>query len=191
MTTDTATPRSARDRLLDSATELFYAEGVHTVGIDRVIEHAGVAKATLYSAFGSKDALVRAYLEGRHQATRTRIETGLPAYATAREKLVGVFEIQAQRFGDPTYRGCAFVGASVESRPHGAAADVSADYRGWVRGLFTELAREAGASDPERLAHQLAVVWDGAAVAAWMDHDPATADASCTIARTLVDAALG
>ena len=54
--------RSARERLLDAANELFYEEGVHTVGIDRVIERAGVAKATLYSTFGSKDELVRAYL---------------------------------------------------------------------------------------------------------------------------------
>ena len=56
---------AARARLLAAADELFYAEGVQSVGIDRVIEHAGVAKATLYSAFGSKDGLVRAYLQAR------------------------------------------------------------------------------------------------------------------------------
>ena len=53
---------AARSRLLAAADELFYSEGVHTVGIERVIEHAGVAKATLYNAFGSKEGLVRAYL---------------------------------------------------------------------------------------------------------------------------------
>ena len=57
---------SARERLLAAANELFYNEGVHTVGIDRVIEQAGVAKASLYNTFGSKDELVRAYLETRH-----------------------------------------------------------------------------------------------------------------------------
>ena len=60
--------RSARERLLAAADELFYEEGVHTVGVDRVIERAGVAKATLYSAFGSKDELIRAYLAARHAA---------------------------------------------------------------------------------------------------------------------------
>jgi AcrR family transcriptional regulator len=71
-TTATATPAatpapasSARERLLAAADELFYEEGIHTVGIDRIIEQAGVAKATLYSLFGSKDGLIRAYLQAR------------------------------------------------------------------------------------------------------------------------------
>ena len=67
----------ARERLLGAANELFYAEGVHTVGIDRVIDHAGVAKATLYSVFGSKDELIRAYLDRRHQGWHERIEEKL------------------------------------------------------------------------------------------------------------------
>src|SRR6202521_5450518 len=70
----------ARERLLAAANELFYAEGVHTVGIDRVIEHAGVAKATLYSAFGSKDELIKAYLEGRHARVAGRINRYLERY---------------------------------------------------------------------------------------------------------------
>ena len=64
---------SARERLLAAADELFYEEGVHTVGIDRVIEHAGVAKGSLYNTFGSKDELIRAYLEGRHARMAQRI----------------------------------------------------------------------------------------------------------------------
>jgi len=66
--------RSVRERLLAAADELFYNEGVHTVGIDRVIEHAGVSKASLYALFGSKDELIRAYLDRRHEARRRRIE---------------------------------------------------------------------------------------------------------------------
>ena len=65
MTIATSSGVSARERLLRAADELFYEEGIHTVGIDRIIERAGVAKATLYSAFGSKDELVRAYLRER------------------------------------------------------------------------------------------------------------------------------
>ena len=61
-----AVRRSPRERLLEAAGELFYAEGVQSVGIDRVIERAGVAKASLYSTFGSKEELVRAYLDERH-----------------------------------------------------------------------------------------------------------------------------
>ena len=62
-------PGSARGRLLDAANQLFYEEGVHTVGVDRVVERAGVAKATLYTLFGSKDGLVRAYLEARDEGS--------------------------------------------------------------------------------------------------------------------------
>src|SRR3954466_15694664 len=110
---------SARERLLAAANELFYEEGVHTVGIDRVIERAGVAKATLYSVFGSKDELIAAYLPGRHELTRARITTGLAVFDTAREPLVGIFDVQADFFARPEFRGCAFAGASAES-PRGS-----------------------------------------------------------------------
>src|SRR3977135_4332725 len=83
---------SARARLLASASELFYAEGVQSVGIERVIEHAGVAKATLYSAFGSKEGLVRAYLRARHAAIQEEMARELEArYRTPKERLIGVF----------------------------------------------------------------------------------------------------
>ena len=78
----TAPGLSARERLLAAASELFYAEGVHTVGIDRVIERAGVAKASLYNTFGSKDELVRAYLEARHAQTSERIRNRMPSGAS-------------------------------------------------------------------------------------------------------------
>src|ERR1700687_4125988 len=91
---------SARERLLAAASELFYAEGVHTVGIDRVIERAGVAKASLYNTFGSKDELVRAYLEGRHAATSARITRYLERYSDPRERLLGVFEAQGELFAE-------------------------------------------------------------------------------------------
>src|SRR5690349_3475722 len=99
---------SARDRLLAAADELFYAEGVHTVGIDRIIERAGVAKASLYSAFGSKEELVKAYLEGRHEIRRTRLLAGLQRFADPRERLLGVFDVLGELAGTPGFRGCAF-----------------------------------------------------------------------------------
>jgi AcrR family transcriptional regulator len=82
---DSAAPvkRSPRERLLDAANELFYAEGVQSVGIDRVIERAGVAKASLYSTFGSKEELVRAYLEARHERTLGRLRAAARALVAA------------------------------------------------------------------------------------------------------------
>src|SRR5690348_13294799 len=78
--TDTETVRrSPRERLLDAASELFYAEGIQSVGIDRVIERAGVAKASLYSTFGSKEELVRAYLDQRGERVMRRLRAGVDA----------------------------------------------------------------------------------------------------------------
>jgi AcrR family transcriptional regulator len=179
---------SARERLLEAANELFYAEGVHTVGIDRVIERAGVAKASLYNTFGSKDELVRAYLEMRHARIAARVTRYIERYDTPRERLLGVFEAQGETFADPAFRGCAFVAASAES-PGESVSRAADDYRRWVRGLFTDLAREAGAADPELLARQLQMIYDGASLSVRLDRNPAASAMARAAAETLLDAA--
>ena len=186
-----AAPRpSARDRLLAAADELFYAEGVHTVGIDRVIERAGVAKASLYSSFGSKDGLIRAYLEGRHQRRRDRILTGLRRFDTPRDRLLGVFDLLAELAAAPTFRGCAFYNASAESPADGVVREVCDENRAWTRTLFTDLAGAAGAKDPQALAAQLVILYDGASVGARMDRSAAAAITSRAMAAALLDAAV-
>jgi len=190
MGTRTAAGLSARERLLAAANELFYAEGVHTVGIDRVIERAGVAKASLYNTFGSKDELVKAYLEGRHARMRDRVGRYLERSDAPRDKLLGVFEAQGELFAEPTFRGCAFASASAES-PGPAVSQATANYRAWMRGLLTGLAREAGAADPEALGHQLHMLWDGASLSTRMDGSTSEAAAAArAAAQTLLDAAL-
>jgi len=180
----------ARERLLAAANELFYDEGVHTVGIDRVIEHAGVAKASLYNTFGSKEELIRAYLETRHASTATRITQALGRYGSPRERLLGVFEAQGELFTEPGYHGCAFVSASAESHPGDLIEQAADAYRGWVRALFTDLAEQAGVPDPRALARQLHLLYDGSGLSARMDHDPSAAVAARAAAATLLDAAL-
>jgi AcrR family transcriptional regulator len=180
---------SARERLLAAANELFYTEGVHTVGIDRVIEQAGVAKASLYNTFGSKDELVHAYLEGRHAAMVARITKAVARYDNPRDRLLGVFDAQGELFAEPGFRGCAFASASAES-PGDLVAQAADAYRGWVRGLLTDLARAAGVPDPERLGRQVHLLYDGASQSARMDHDPSAATAARAAAETLLDKAL-
>ena len=179
----------ARERLLAAANELFYAEGVHSVGIDRVIEKAGVAKASLYNTFGSKDELVRAYLESRHARIAARVATFAQRCATPREKLLSVFDAQGDLFAEPGFRGCAF--ASALSEAHGEQVDqAAADYRSWVRSLLTGLARDAGAPDPQLLGRQLHMIYDGASQSARMDHDPSSAAVARATAEGLLDASL-
>jgi AcrR family transcriptional regulator len=181
---------SARERLLAAADELFYEEGVHTVGIDRVIEHAGVAKASLYNTFGSKEALIRAYLDKRHAGVLARIAAHIELCDSPREKLLGVFDAQAVMFAAPTYRGCAFVSASAEAQPGGQVELAAAEYRAEVRAMFAGLAERAGAADPAGLARKLHLLYDGGGVAARMDHDPSAAMAAREAAEVLLDAAL-
>jgi AcrR family transcriptional regulator len=190
MKTKTPEKASARERLLTAANELFYEEGVHTVGIDRVIERAGVAKASLYSTFGSKDELVRAYLEGRQARRQERITQALATrFGTPRERILGVFDVLGEVVAEPGFHGCAFINASVESRPGSAVTQASDVSRAWLRSLFVELARAAGAADPEQLARQLGLLYDGASVAAQLDRDPSVATVARAAAATLVDAA--
>jgi AcrR family transcriptional regulator len=181
----------ARRRLLQAAAELFYAEGVNTVSIDRVIERAGVAKSTLYSVFGSKEELIRAYLKASHETYLQRMENELARrFATPRERLVGAFEIQGQSFTDPDFHGWAFISASAEARPGGTAQQESDTYRRWIHVLFFDLAHQAGARDPQAPVQQLVPLFDGAAVSAWMDRDPSAEAAARAVATVLVDAAV-
>jgi AcrR family transcriptional regulator len=191
MSTKTVAGGSARERLLSAANELFYDEGVRAVGIDRVIERAGVAKASLYSSFGSKEELVRSYLAARHEARRKRLEARLATYHSPRARVLGVFDLLGELAAEPTFRGCAFLRADAEALPGSSVKAMCDLSRGWLRSIFTELGREAGAADPERLARQLVLLYDGVTVAAQMDGDRAAAAEARTVAASLFDAATG
>jgi AcrR family transcriptional regulator len=102
----------ARERLLAAPSEFFYRERVQTVGIDRIISHARVAKASLYGNFGSKEELVRAYLQSYHSATSERISRALTRFRTSRERLLGVFDAQGEQFTDPAFNAEAIRGSS-------------------------------------------------------------------------------
>jgi AcrR family transcriptional regulator len=186
---DSARTPSARERLLAAASELFYAEGVQTVGIDRVVEHAGVAKASLYNLFGNKEGLVRAYLEARHDGTTGRLTAAVHRYRDPRRRILAVFEAQAQIFAQPGFRGCAFVAASAEAPRGGLIEVATGEYRTWIRALFVDLAEQAGAADPAELARQLQIIYDGGIIAAWMDRDPSIATSARAAAEALLAAA--
>jgi AcrR family transcriptional regulator len=181
---------SARQRLLAAADELFYAEGVQTVGIDRVVERAGVAKASLYNLFGSKEGLVRAYLEARHNGTTDRLTAAVNRHQDPRRSILAVFDAQAQMFAQPGFRGCAFVSAFAEAPRGGLVVQAAGEYRGWMRALLTDLAQKFGASDPAELGRQLHIIYDGGITAAWMDQDPSIASSSRVAVEVLLDASL-
>jgi AcrR family transcriptional regulator len=179
--------RPARERLLAAADELFYEEGVNLVGIDRVIERAGVAKASLYVCFGSKEELIRSYLEQRHEERQARVLERMSRYATPREKILAVFDSMAEAAAKPGFRGCAFARASAEARPGTSVKAICDSSRAWNLALFADLAQQAGAADPDRLAQQLRLLYDGASVSAHVDKNDTAPAAARAMAEIVLD----
>ncbi|HWY96281.1 MAG TPA: helix-turn-helix domain-containing protein [Steroidobacteraceae bacterium] len=177
---------SARERLLAAADELFYENGINLVGIDRVIEHAGVAKASLYDCFGSKEELIRSYLQARSERRQARIVQRMAQFQTPRDKILGVFDLLGEIVAQPNYRGCAFQRAGAEAGAGSAIKGACDDSRAWIRTQFTELARAAGAADPESVGRQLVVLYDGAGLAAHVDRDLDAPRAARALAERLL-----
>lgn len=165
------TRRPARARVLEAAARLFYAEGVHTVGIDRIIAEAEVAKATFYHHFPSKDDLVLAYVTEQSAWQRAAVAT-LPA-ASPRETLEAVFTIMCDFGAGPGYRGCPYINAAVEypdpAHPIRQAID---EHRRWIRDQYRDLLAADGHPDAERTADILLLLRDGLSVGFDLD-DPA------------------
>jgi AcrR family transcriptional regulator len=175
MVKKTAKRPSPRERLLAASDELFYRDGVHSTGIDAVIEKAGVAKGSLYYIFGGKDELVAAYLRGRHDAWRQRIEAAQAGADDPDEKILAVFDAIADYVSLPGFRGCPFVNASAEA-PAGESQQLAIkEYRDWLRQSFRELAADTGVADREALADALIVLYDGALATAEMSSAARTA----------------
>jgi AcrR family transcriptional regulator len=177
---------SARDRLLAAADELFYEHGINQVGIDRVIEQAGVAKASLYDCFGSKEELIRCYLQGRGERRQARLRERMAEFQAPRDKILSVFDSLAETAARPNYRGCAFQRAGAEAGAGSSVKRACDDSRTWLRAEFTELARAAGARDPDALGGQLALIYDGAAMTAFLDQDAGAPRAARAIAEQLL-----
>ncbi|WP_370351511.1 TetR/AcrR family transcriptional regulator [Catenulispora sp. EB89] len=98
----------------------------------QILEHAGVAKGSLYNTFGSKEALVRAYLSTRHEGTTGRLERAIDAAGDPREKILAVFDAQAQIFRQPDFHGCAFAAADATAEPGGQIKESTEQYRSWI-----------------------------------------------------------
>ncbi|GAA3218569.1 TetR/AcrR family transcriptional regulator [Actinocorallia longicatena] len=163
----------ARARLLDTATRLFYAEGVHTVGIDRIIAEAGVAKATFYKHFPAKDTLVIAYLAKEYARQREALEA-LPGTGT--ERVERIFTLLGDLSCGPGFRGCPFLNAAAEfPDPEHPVRLVVADYREWFRGLMRDLLERSGRDDAAAKADLLLLIRDGLAVSGGLGDETAVA----------------
>jgi AcrR family transcriptional regulator len=179
---------TARGRLLGAATHLFCKNGINATGIDAIIEQAGTAKTTLYKLFGSKTNLVQAVLENEGRQWRewfiASIEQG---GGDAQTKLARIFPALKSWFAEERFYGCPFINAVGEhDKDQKQFRSIAMRHKKVVLAHIEKLAAEMGAAEPAMLAHQLALLIDGAIVAAMVSRDPAVADTAALAAGALL-----
>jgi AcrR family transcriptional regulator len=167
----------ARERILDTAYDLFSRRGIRAVGIDTIVEQSGVARMTLYRHFASKDALVLAFLERREQRwTKDWLQRAVEQRASDPEqRLLAIFDVFDEWFRQTDFEGCAFINVLLEiGDPTHVLHHASAEYLARIRVFVADLAREAGVADPEPFARQWHILMKGSIVAAGEgDHEAA------------------
>jgi AcrR family transcriptional regulator len=182
---------AARDRILDAAFRLFYARGLRAVGVDTIIAESGVAKATFYKHFPAKDDLIVAYLDKVDGVWTGQLRAAAAAAGPEpADQLVGLFDALRTACRRDGYRGCAFINAAAEAAPGSAVHDRTVAHKQQVRSWIRDLAEQAGASDPDRLARTLSLLLDGGLASGALDADPAAAEAAKEAAGRLVAEAL-
>lgn len=159
------------DQILTAAGALFYREGIRAVGIDRIIEEANVAKATLYRHFPSKDHLVAAYLQARHDRVIQSLREVQDATITPREQIKLIFERLHEKADSPEFRGCAFALAVAEHGDSERVVTVARAHKTMVKDIFTAIIAKTGAP-PDRAAAHLSLLYEGALATVAVNRDP-------------------
>jgi len=179
---------SARGRLLGAATHLFCKNGINATGIDAVIGEAGTAKTTLYKLFGSKTNLVHAVLESEGRQWREWFIGAIEAGGgDPQTKLSRIFPALKTWFGEERFYGCPFINAVAEhDKDRKQFRNIALKHKKVVLAHIEKLAAEMGAAEPEVLAHQLALLIDGAIVAAMVSRNPGVADTAGLAAGALL-----
>ena len=162
------------ERLVETASRLFYARGIRAVGVELIAEDAGTTKKTLYDRFGSKDALVALYLRRRAALWQGIVLAHLAEHQPdpGVDRVLGVFDALEGWLAEQ-YRGCAFVNAYAEvgGTDHPGLPVIRAE-KAWMRDLFAALVEEAGYDDPDRLGAQLHLLYEGGVVGLTAGDDP-------------------
>ncbi|MBO0609276.1 TetR/AcrR family transcriptional regulator [Myceligenerans salitolerans] len=161
---------SMRERLMEAANELFYAEGLRAVSVDRVIERAGTTKVTFYRHFRGKDELIVAYLEARAEGERAGVDA---AISHGDGDVEATLRLMADHTGGmactPGFRGCPFINAAAEyPDPGSPVREVVRVHREWWTGAFERLVAPLGLADPAAVADDLMLLRDGVMVAGYL-----------------------
>ena len=181
--------RSTRERLIEIGSHLFYRDGFHSVGLDNILDEAGVTKTTFYNHFESKEALILAILEHHDRWWRNEFSTKLQKYGgdDPADQLHAVFDVLNELLSSDQFNGCIFVNVAAEfPLPHDPIHKAAADHKRQMEAILRDVALRAGASDPVALAEQMSVIMEGAYVTRQVTRNLRTTD----IARKIADAML-
>lgn len=187
----TGRPSAARERILATADRLFYNEGIHAVGIQRVVAESAVTRVTLYRHFPSKDELISAYLERRSRYDHDQVDGIIAAHPddprAALEELGTA--LTRDDFGSMR-RGCPFINASAEFTGSHPSRVHAREIRSWVTARIEELLRQAGHRSARATAEQLMMVRTGAVVSGALDSNPQLTEDFLSCWSSLIEAGL-
>lgn len=182
------TESTPAQRLLEAAGTLFTQEGIRAVGVDRVLTKAGVARASLYHAFGSKDGLIAAYIDRQDESDRTKWEQAITELDSAEDKILALFDLAHSAAVARRFRGCLYLNAVTEfpDRTHPVATAVTR-HRTWLRELLVDLAGQAGARDANRAAERIQLLYDGAVAGSKFSRSTDPIELGKGLARQVLD----
>jgi len=181
-----AAPRNARDRIVQTAIDLFYAHGFVAVGLDRILDEVGVTKTTFYKHFESKDALVLTAVRERDAWERQAWDRAVHALAgdDARAQLLAMFDVLDAWFNDPEFHGCMFINAAAEfPNPNDPVHKAAAEHKRHARDSVRDTAARARVRDPEAFADAYTMIFEGTLVLRQV-HDR---DDAARLARPVVE----
>ncbi|MDM0118423.1 TetR/AcrR family transcriptional regulator [Variovorax arabinosiphilus] len=173
--TMTSTSTTILDHIIDTAGALFYKEGTKSVGVDRIIFEAGVAKATMYRYFSGKDALVAACLQRRHDRVMEALQSGIgKGRPKGHARILKVFELLHDKAESPDFRGCAFMLAVAENEVSDEVRRIARAHKDAVLALFVSLL-PSDWPRPAKTAAQLNLLYDGAMAQILVQRNPKAA----------------
>lgn len=180
-----------RDELVRKALDVFYRNGFHATGMDRLVAETGVSKTSMYKHFKTKDDLILAALQLRDELFRTWFCQRMEELSdTPRGQLLAVFDVLEEWFAKPEFRGCMFIKASAEFQEHNNPIhQQSANHKRLLLEHLRNVANRAGAADPETLASQFMLLKEGAIITAVMEFGENPAKNAKSAAQALLKTA--
>lgn len=181
---------SSRDRIIQTAHDLFYRVGFHAVGLDAILNEVGVTKTTFYNHFDSKEDLIREVLEWHDRWWQDTFREMLARHGgdTARGQLLAIPSALEELFARDDYNGCFFVNVAVQfPQPHDPAHEAAAKHKSAMEEIIRQLAAYASAADPTAFAQEMSLLMEGAYVSRQVTRSPATSEVARRLTRLLVE----